>query len=108
MVCRGRSVCLHHKFSPGIKFLSLNYPVGSGISIAPLLEDLQTNKDGIVKDVYTALKKEQGAWLRLDDITIGNGPTHPIVQIQDHAPTTYHMGVIDENQTETVYAIARR
>ncbi|KAI5073745.1 hypothetical protein GOP47_0011758 [Adiantum capillus-veneris] len=143
----GEDQCLHRNPAPWNRIfglLFLDNPVGSGFSIAPLIEDIPTNQAGIARDVYTALqgfydlfpafrkrpfyvtgesyagkyvpsvatyilqKQEQGGWLRLDGVAIGNGLTHPIVQIQDHGPTAYHMGVIDENQRETVDAIAMK
>eukprot|EP01018_Ginkgo_biloba_P011601 Gb_32811 [translate_table: standard] len=36
--------------------------------------------------------------LRLDGLAIGNGLTHPIVQVQTHASTAYSVGLIDYQQ----------
>ncbi|MCO5573919.1 hypothetical protein L7F22_027697 [Adiantum nelumboides] len=58
---------------------------------------------------YILRKQErEEACLRLDGIAIGNGLTHPIVQIQDHGPTAYHMGLIDETQRQALDSIAEK
>ncbi|MCO5587649.1 hypothetical protein L7F22_041600 [Adiantum nelumboides] len=144
----GEDQCLHRNPAPWNRIfglLFLDNPVGSGFSIAPLIEDIPTDQDGIAADVYIALQgfynlfpafctrpfyvmgesyagkyvpsvasyilrkqEREEACLRLDGIAIGNGLTHPIVQIQDHGPTAYHMGLIDETQRQALGSIAEK
>eukprot|EP00250_Pteridium_aquilinum_P020198 c24738_g1_i1 orf=77-1423(+) len=151
----GEDQCLYRNPAPWNRIfgvLFLDNPVGAGFSIAPHVEDIPTDQDGIAKDVYTALVgfynrfpalrsrpfyvtgesyagkyvpsvatyilQQQGvdshvlwgsfAGLRLDGVAIGNGLTHPIAQVQVHAPTAYYMGLIDENERKAVDAIAAK
>ncbi|GLJ33089.1 hypothetical protein SUGI_0665920 [Cryptomeria japonica] len=47
---------------------------------------------------YMIQQVEKGGSLRIDGAAIGNGLTHPVVQVQSHARVAYAMGLIDSEQ----------
>ncbi|XP_057860598.1 serine carboxypeptidase-like 50 [Cryptomeria japonica] len=47
---------------------------------------------------YMLQKVEKGGSLRIDGAAIGNGLTHPVVQVQSHASVAYAVGLIDYQQ----------
>ncbi|XP_057860588.2 serine carboxypeptidase-like 50 [Cryptomeria japonica] len=47
---------------------------------------------------YMVEQLEKGGFLRIDGAAIGNGFTHPVVQVQAHASVAYAVGLIDYQQ----------